>query len=77
MIFSSVRNQMLVYSVRLKRLEELEDLKNICRAQTSEFMKLTELKETSQFKGLISLKETQPGERKDRSPSGLKRNIGS
>ena len=63
--------------MKREKLEEPEVFGNTCRAQTSEFMKLTELKETSQFIGLIVLKETQLRERKKRSPSGLKRNIGS
>ena len=77
MISSLVRNQMPIKSVKQEKVEEPGVLKNIYRAQTSEFMKLTELKETSQFTGLIALKETQLRERKEKSPSGLKRNIGS
>ena len=64
MIFSLVRNQKPVESVKQEELEEPGVLKNICRAQTSEFIRLTELK------------ETQQRERKERNLSGLKRNIG-
>ena len=77
MIFSLVRNQKPVESVKQEELEEPGVLKNICRAQTSEFIRLTELKETSEFIRLTERKETQQRERKERNPSGLKRNIGS
>ena len=65
MIFSLARNQKPVESVKQEELEEPGVLKNICRAQTSEFIRLTELQ------------ETQLRERKERNLSGLKRNIGS
>ena len=56
MIFSSVRNQKPVASVKQKKLEEPEEPEvfgNTCRAQRSE------LKETSQFIGWSVMKENQ------------------
>ena len=75
MIFSLVRNQKPVESVKQEELEEPGVLKNICRAQTSEFIRLTVLKKTSELIMLTVLKETQLRGRKERNPSGQKRNF--